>query len=61
MINGYDAAVKATNRGRKIAGLTRLSDTGLMGDDYSRALRMITEGHAFSYTDGRRRIILTAA
>lgn len=58
---GYDINITAKTAGRTLPGLTRLSDTGLEGGDYSKALRMLTEGQTFSYRAGDRQIALTAA
>jgi hypothetical protein len=56
----YDVQVEAKNAGRILPGITRLSDTGLEGSDYSKALRMLEAGLSFSYRAGDLRIALRA-
>lgn len=56
----YDIAITARNAGKTLP-LARLSDTGLEGADYSKALRMLEAGLSFSYRAGNRQIALRAA
>lgn len=57
---GYDITITAKTAGRTLP-ISRLSDTGLEGDCYSKALRMLTEGRPFTYRAGRSNVVLTAA
>lgn len=57
----YDLNIIATNRGLQIHGVTRLSDTGLRGGDYSKALRMLEAGLSYTYTFAGRNFLIKAA
>jgi hypothetical protein len=58
---GYDLTITATQAGRRVRGISRLSDTGLFGDDYSKALRMLEAGLSVTANINGRSTLLRAA